>query len=100
MNTQLLNDFVTRIRVNVESLSLEISRNNIDTKETFNKIKQTKNDLTHLYNLIKIEENIQETQKNVTQLNIEYMDVSTKLTLLQNHQLLIEMESDKIHIIT
>jgi hypothetical protein len=62
MNTQLLNDFVTRIRVNVESLSLEISRNNIDTKETFNKIKQTKNDLTHLYNLIKIEENIQETQ--------------------------------------
>ena len=61
MNTQLLNDFVTRIRVNVESLSLEISRNNIDTKETFNKIKQTKNDLTHLYNLIKIEENIQET---------------------------------------
>ena len=60
MNTQLLNDFVTRIRVNVESLSLEISRNNIDTKETFNKIKQTKNDLTHLYNLIKIEENIQE----------------------------------------
>ena len=62
MNTQLLNDFVTRIRVNVESLSLEISRNNIDTKETFNKIKQTKNDLTHLYNLMKIEENIQETQ--------------------------------------
>jgi len=62
MNTQLLNDFVTRIRVNVESLSLEISRNNIDTKETFNKIKQTKNDLTHLYNLIKIEENIQESQ--------------------------------------
>ena len=62
MNTQLLNDFVTRIRVNVESLSLEISRNNIDTKETFNKIKQTKNDLTHLYNLIKIEENIQEIQ--------------------------------------
>ena len=62
MNTQLLNDFVRRIRVNVESLSLEISRNNIDTKETFNKIKQTKNDLTHLYNLIKIEENIQESQ--------------------------------------
>ena len=62
MNNQLLNDFVTRIRVNVESLSLEVSRNTIDTKETFNKIKQTKNDLTHLYNLIKIEENIQQTQ--------------------------------------
>ena len=62
MNNQLLNDFVTRIRVNVESLSLEVSRNTVDTKETFHKIKQTKNDLTHLYNLIKIEENIQQTQ--------------------------------------
>ena len=62
MNNQLLNDFVTRIRVNVETLSLEVSRNKIDTKETFDKIKQTKNDLTHLYNLIKIEENIQQTQ--------------------------------------
>ena len=60
MNNQILNDFVTRIRVNVESLSLEVSRNTIDTTESLNKIKQTKNDLTHLYNLIKIEENIQE----------------------------------------
>jgi hypothetical protein len=61
MNNQLLNDFATRIRVNVETLSLEVSRNSIDTKETFNTIRQTKNDLTHLYNLIKIEENIQQT---------------------------------------
>jgi hypothetical protein len=61
MNNQLLNDFVTRIRVNVECLSLKVSRNTVDTKETFDKIKQTKNDLTHLYNLIKIEENIQQT---------------------------------------
>ena len=60
MNNQLLNDFVTRIRVNVETLSLEISRNTIDTKETFEKIKQMKTDLTHVYNLVKIEENIQE----------------------------------------
>ena len=62
MNNQLLNDFITRIRVNVESLSLEISRNNIDTKEAFQKIRQTKSDLTHMYNLLKIEESIQETQ--------------------------------------
>ena len=60
MNNQLINDFVTRIRVNVETLSLEVSRNSIDTKETFNKIKQMKTDRTHVYNLIKIEENIQE----------------------------------------
>ena len=62
MNNQLLNDLVTRIKVNVESLSLEISRNNIDTKEAFQKIRQTKSDLTHMYNLLKIEESIQETQ--------------------------------------
>ena len=62
MNNQLLNDFVTRIRVNVESLSLDISRNNIDTKEAFQKIRQTKSDLTHMYNHLKIEESIQETQ--------------------------------------
>ena len=61
MNNQLINDFVTRIRVNVESLSLEVSRNKIDTKDTFDKIKQMKTDLTHVYNLIKIEENLQET---------------------------------------
>ena len=61
MNNQLLNDFVTRIRVNVETLSLEVSRNTIDTKETFEKIKQMKTDLTHVYNLVKIEENIQQT---------------------------------------
>jgi hypothetical protein len=40
----------------------------------------------------KMMEHIKETQKNVTQLNLEHMDVSTKLTLLQNHQLLIELE--------
>ena len=61
MYNQLINDFVTRLRVNVETLSLEVSRSKIDTKETFDKIKQMKTDLTHVYNLIKIEENLQET---------------------------------------
>jgi myosin heavy subunit len=40
----------------------------------------------------KMLDNIKEMQKNVSQLNIEYMDASSKLTLLQNHQLLIELE--------
>ena len=35
---------------------------------------------------------INQTQSKVTELNIQYMDVSTKLTLLQNHQLLIQLE--------
>jgi phosphoglycerate-specific signal transduction histidine kinase len=61
MNNNLIQDFISKIRQNIESLSLEINKTPIDTKETLNKIKQTKNDLTHVYNLLKIEENIQET---------------------------------------
>ena len=43
-------------------------------------------------------DNLKETQKNVTKLNIEYMDVSNKLTLLQNNELIlkIEYQSNKI----
>jgi phosphoglycerate-specific signal transduction histidine kinase len=61
MNNNLIQDFISKIRQNIESLSLEINKTPIDTKETLNKTKQTKNDLTHVYNLLKIEENIQET---------------------------------------
>ena len=40
----------------------------------------------------KIMENIEYTQKNVEQMNIEHIDVTTKLTLLHNSQLLVEIE--------
>ena len=60
MNNQLLNDFIKKIRQNIDSLYLEINKTPIDTKETTQKIRQTKNDLTHMYNLLKIEESIQE----------------------------------------
>ena len=39
----------------------------------------------------KMLENIKDSQIKVTELNMQYMDVSTKLTLLQNHQLLKEL---------
>ena len=60
MNNNLIQDFISKIRQNIESLSLEINKTPIDTKEAFQKIRQTKSDLTHVYNLLKIEENIQE----------------------------------------
>ena len=60
MNNQLLNDFIQKIRQNIDSLYLEINKTPIDTKETTQKIRQTKNDLIHMYNLLKIEESIQE----------------------------------------
>jgi hypothetical protein len=37
-------------------------------------------------------ENINETKDEVTELNMKYMDISTKLTLLQNHQLLVQLD--------
>jgi hypothetical protein len=37
-------------------------------------------------------ENIKNTQVKVTEVNMQYMDVSTKLTMLQNHQLLMQLE--------
>ena len=37
-------------------------------------------------------ENINETKEEVTELNMKYMDISTKLTLLQNHQLLVQLD--------
>ena len=40
----------------------------------------------------KMSENIQKTKNKVTDLNLQYMDVSSKLTILQNHQLLIQLE--------
>ena len=40
----------------------------------------------------KMTENIFKTKNKVTELNLQYMDVSSKLTLLQNHQLLIQLE--------
>lgn len=40
----------------------------------------------------KMMENIQKTQDKVKELNVEYMDISTKLTLLQNEQLLLQLD--------
>ena len=40
----------------------------------------------------KMHENIKNSQIKVTELNMQYMDVSSKLTLLQNHQLLTQLE--------
>ena len=40
----------------------------------------------------KMKEKIEQIQARETELNIQYMDVSTKLTLLQNNHLLIQLE--------
>ena len=54
--------------------------------------KEVKNQIKFSNLKKKMLDNINQTQSKVTELNIQYMDVSTKLTLLQNHQLLIQLE--------
>ena len=54
-NHLLIKDFTNKLRPSVETLTLEINKPNIDTKECLQKIKEIRNDITHLSNLLKIE---------------------------------------------
>ena len=58
----------------------DIIQQEIQNKMKFTKLKD------------KMIENINMTKGEVTELNMKYMDVSTKLTLLQNHQLLVQLD--------
>ena len=58
-NHLLIKDFSNKLRPAVEVLSLEINKPQIDTKECLQKIKQIRSDITHLNNLLKIEEVLQ-----------------------------------------
>ena len=59
MNHLLIQEFSSKLRPNVEMLTLEIGKQQIDTKECLEKIKQIRSDLTHLSNLLKIEDVLQ-----------------------------------------
>ena len=56
MNNQLINDFMQKTKHHVEDLAKEVIAPKIDTKEAIEKIKLIRTNLTHLYNLIKIDE--------------------------------------------
>jgi len=55
MNNILIKDFSNKLRPAVEVLSLEINKSQVDVKECLQKIKEIRNDITHLCNLLKIE---------------------------------------------
>ena len=57
-----------------------------------NKQRDIKNQIKFSNLKNKMKEKIDQIQAKETELNVQYMDVSTKLTLLQNHQLLIQLE--------
>ena len=81
-----------------EKLNIQLSQLN---KEHNYLLKKSEQDLIHkeIQNKIKIAklkdkmlDNINMTKEEVTELNMKYLDVSTKLTLLQNHQLLVQLD--------
>ena len=90
MANQLIIDKENLIK-EVENLKKEKEDIIFNNKETMRQ-KEIKNEIKFSNLKKKMMDNINQTQSKVTELNIQYMDVSTKLTLLQNHQLLIQLE--------
>ena len=76
-----------------EVVNLKTDNKNIIAKHIAeNKQKEVKNEIKFSNLKKKMKEKIDQIQAKETELNVQYMDVSTKLTLLQNHQLLIQLE--------
>ena len=72
---------------------LKLDQQNIINKHVAeNKQRDIKNQIKFSNLKNKMKEKIDQIQAKETELNVQYMDVSTKLTLLQNHQLLIQLE--------
>ena len=59
MNQQLIQDFMSKVKNTVEDLGREVISPKIDNKESIEKIKLIRTNLTHLYNLLKIEETLE-----------------------------------------
>jgi hypothetical protein len=81
-----------------EKLTMQVKELKKENKDIIDKTKQQiiqkeiQNKLKFTKLKDKMLENINETKEEVTELNMKYMDISTKLTLLQNHQLLVQLD--------
>ena len=90
LNAQLLNE---KQKLNEKIEELEKEKEDIIKKgEEALREHTVKNEIKFTNLKKKMNDNIQQTRDKVTELNMQYIDVSTKLTLLQNHRLLIELE--------
>ena len=58
MNNQLISDFMQKTKHTVEDLGKEVIASEIDTKLAIEKIKLIRINLTHLHNILKIEETL------------------------------------------
>ena len=62
MNNNIIHDYNQRLKMSFECLSLNLSKSPMDTAECLEKIKLIRKDITHLYNLIKIQEDIKKKE--------------------------------------
>ena len=90
MANQLSNENQELIK-EVDKLKTD-QKNIIDKHIAENKQRDIKNQIKFSNLKNKMKEKIDQIQAKETELNMQYMDVSTKLTILQNHQLLIQLE--------
>ena len=91
-------DMANQLSAENQELQKEVDNLKTDNKNIIakhiaeNKQKQVKNEIKFSNLKKKMKEKIDQIKAKETELNVQYMDVSTKLTLLQNHQLLIQLE--------
>jgi len=64
MNTQLIQSFVNKIKHEVNELEREVTSSTVNSKEAMTKIKEMRINLNHLYNLLKIEESLENQREN------------------------------------
>ena len=60
MNHQLLQSFMNKIKQESIELEREVTSSTVNTKEAMTKIKDIRNNLSHLFNLLKIEESLEQ----------------------------------------
>ena len=63
MNTQLIQSFVNKLKQQSIVLEREVTSSTVNTKDAIVKNKEMKNNLTHLYNILKIEESLENQRK-------------------------------------
>ena len=64
MNQQLIQSFMNKIKQESINLEREITGSTVNTKDAIVKIKEMENNLTDLYNLLRIEESSNKTTKS------------------------------------
>jgi archaellum component FlaC len=64
MNVQLIQSFVNEMKNEINELDREVTGSTVHIPEALMKIKKLKTNLVHLYNLLKIEQSLEERQKN------------------------------------